>query len=42
MLRGSEGNVLVVPITGQDLRDAVRDGDFPQRLEALHQDAVLL
>jgi hypothetical protein len=42
MLRGSEGTVLVVPITGQDIRAAVREGDCPQRLEALHQDAVLL
>ena len=42
MLRGSEGIVLVVPITGEDLRNAVRNDDFPQRLEALHQSAVLL
>lgn len=42
MLRGSEGNVLVVPIIGEDLRNAVRDDDFPQRLEALHEKAVLL
>jgi hypothetical protein len=42
MLRGSEGDLLVVPITGEDLRGAVRDGDFPTRLERLHQQAVLL
>lgn len=42
MLRGSEGDLLVVPITGQDLRGAVRDGDFEARLRALHSDAVFL
>jgi hypothetical protein len=42
MLRGSEGDLLVVPITGEDLRAAVREGDFPSRLERLHQSAVLL
>ena len=42
MLRGSEGNILVVPITGADLRNAVRDGDFPERLAALYHSAVLL
>jgi hypothetical protein len=42
MLRGTKGNLLVVPITGSDLRAAVRDGDFAARLQKLHEDAVLL
>ncbi len=42
MLRGSEGDLLVIPITGENLRDGVRRGDFPERLEALHEAAVLL
>lgn len=42
MLRGSEGSILVVPVTGSDLRGAVLDGDFPARLKALHQAAVFL
>ncbi len=42
MLRGSEGDTLIVPITGEDLRRAVHDDDFPDRLKKLHQDAVFL
>jgi hypothetical protein len=42
MLRGSEGDLLVVPITGEDIRAAVRDDDFAERLRALHEQAVLL
>jgi hypothetical protein len=42
MLRGSEGDLLVVPISGKDLRAAVRDHDFAARLKDLHRKAVLL
>jgi hypothetical protein len=42
MLRGSEGNILVVPIKGSDLRGAVRDGDFADRIKALTERAIFL
>jgi hypothetical protein len=42
MLRGTREDLLIVPLTGEDLRGAVRDGDFPERLKALHSDAVML
>jgi hypothetical protein len=42
LLRGSEGDLLIVPITGADLRAAVRDDDFASRLRELHERAVLL
>jgi hypothetical protein len=42
MLRGTKDNLLIVPITGQDLRAAVRDGDFPARLRDLQAKAVML
>jgi hypothetical protein len=42
MLRGTEGNLLVVPISGADLRAAVREHDFAERLKRLREDAVLL
>jgi hypothetical protein len=42
MLRGSENNLLVVPVEGSELRTAVRENNFPDRLKALHQKAVFL
>jgi len=42
MLRGSEGSILIVPIEGSDLRGAVRDGDFADRLKALTERAIFL
>jgi hypothetical protein len=42
MLRSTKGNLLVVPVTGEDIRAAVRERDFPQRLERLHGDAVMI
>jgi hypothetical protein len=41
MLRGTKAQLLIVPIAGEDIRAAVRDGDFPQRLNKLHADAVM-
>ena len=41
MLRGTKEQLLIVPIAGEDIRAAVRDGDFPQRLNNLHADAVM-
>jgi hypothetical protein len=32
MLRGSRERILVVPITGEDIRSAVRSGDFAKTL----------
>jgi hypothetical protein len=32
MLRGSREQILVVPITGEDIRSAVRSGDFAKTL----------
>jgi hypothetical protein len=42
MLGGTEGDLLVVPMTGSDLRAAVRVGDFAERLKGFHEAAVLL
>jgi hypothetical protein len=42
MLRGSRDEVLVVPITGKDIRGAVRDRNFPEVLAACWNDAVHL
>lgn len=42
MLRGTKDNLLIVPISGEDLRSAVREGNFPERLKKLHADAVFL
>jgi len=42
MLRGTQGDLLIVPVAGEELRGAVRDGDFPARLNRLRNDAVLL
>lgn len=42
MLRGSETKLLVVPVDGSDLRAAVRESDFPDRLKELHQKAIFL
>ncbi len=42
MLSGAEGDLLVVLITGAELRGAVRNGDFPARLKRLRQNAVFL
>jgi len=42
MLRASEGDILVVPVDGSDLRAAARDADFPDRLKALHEKGVFL
>jgi hypothetical protein len=41
MLRGSRGDLLMVPLTGQDLREAVRNDSFPLLLEERHQQAIL-
>jgi len=42
MLRGSEGDILVVPVDGAELRAAVRASDFALRLKALHEKAIFL
>jgi hypothetical protein len=42
MLRGSDNETLIVPVTGQDLRNAVRDDDFPALLLQRYHDAVFL
>jgi hypothetical protein len=41
MLRGSEGNLVVVPLEGKHLREAVRDNTFAEMLEARHEWAIL-
>lgn len=41
MLRGSEGNLVVVPLEGEHLRRAVRDATFAEILEAQHEWSVL-
>jgi hypothetical protein len=42
MLRGTQGDFLVVPVTGEDSRASVREGDHPDRLKKLHEAAVIL
>jgi hypothetical protein len=42
MLRGSAGDLLVIPIAGKDIREAVRDGSFPGVLERLWKESTLL
>jgi len=42
MLRGSREETLIVPITGRDLRTAVRDGDFLKILVECWEAAVHL
>jgi hypothetical protein len=41
MLRGSRGDLLMVPLIGQDLREAVRNHSFPELLEERHRQAIL-
>jgi hypothetical protein len=41
MLRGSRGDLLIVPLVGQDLREAVRNSNFPELLEERHRQAIL-
>ena len=41
MLRGSRGDLLIVPLIGQDLREAVRNHSFPELLEERHRQAIL-
>jgi hypothetical protein len=40
MLRGSQSDIVVVALDGSDLRNAVRDGDFGQRLEQRYDESV--
>jgi restriction endonuclease len=40
LLRATQGDLVVVPIAGRDLRDAVRESDFPARLRKLFHDIV--
>lgn len=42
MLRGSHEETLIVPITGQDIRAAVREGSFTKTLLACWDKAVAL
>jgi hypothetical protein len=42
MLRGSTGELMVVPIEGRDLRAAVRDGNFASVLNKLWEKTTLL
>jgi hypothetical protein len=42
MLRGSREDILVVPVTGKEIRAAVRDQNFPEVLAAAWQSAVNL
>jgi len=42
MLRGSREDILVVPLTGKEIRAAVRDQNFPEVLAAAWQSAVNL
>jgi hypothetical protein len=42
MLRGSREDALVVPMTGADVRSAVRSGDFASVLLRCWDDAVSL
>lgn len=42
MLRGSREDLLVVPVSGADLRRAVRDENFGTVIRELHEAAVLL
>ncbi len=42
MLRGSKGETLIVPITGEEIRAAVRNGDFLNELVACWDRAVTL
>jgi hypothetical protein len=42
MLRGSRVNILIVPMTGEDIRSAVRSGDFVQALLQCWDKAVNL
>jgi hypothetical protein len=42
MLRGSHEETLIVPITGQDIRAAVREGNFTKTLLARWDKAVAL
>jgi tetratricopeptide (TPR) repeat protein len=42
MLRGSRERTLIVPITGEQVRQAVRSGKFAEELHAAWQAAVLL
>jgi Restriction endonuclease len=40
MLRGSREGILIVPLTGEDIREAVRTGDFVRTLVARWEKAV--
>jgi hypothetical protein len=42
MLRGSHDDILVVPVTGEDIRLAVREGDFADVLLRCWDRAVVL
>jgi hypothetical protein len=42
MLRGTREETLIVPLTGQDIRAGVRDGDFAKVLLAAWDKAVTL
>ena len=42
MLRGSKDELLIIPVTGKEIRAAVRDGNFPDVLAKCWSDAVHL
>jgi len=42
MLRGSKEEIMIVPITGKEVRMAVRDGDFKKILLSCWENAVTL
>ena len=41
MLRGSRGDLLIVPLVGKDLRESVRNDSFAELLRERHQHAIL-
>ena len=42
MLRGSREDILIVPVTGEDIRTGVRNGDFARVLLACWDKAILV
>ena len=42
MLRGSKEHIMIVPVTGSEVRAAVRDDRFPSELVAWWDKAVML